>query len=147
MKRSAEVTVFAGLAALIHVSLFATAPQSGVQSSGAGGQAMVSLTAANATVAEMVETWERPPPPPVTTADLDTPEPPPEVPKMPEFELAEAPQVAVQMALPPPGSALGSAVFHRLVRNRRLGRFGRRRGRGFRLWLGGRFRLGWRRGR
>ncbi|MCD9146261.1 energy transducer TonB [Pseudophaeobacter flagellatus] len=101
MKRSAEVTVFAGLAALIHVSLFATAPPSGVQSSGAGGEAMVSLTAASATVAEMVETWERPPPPPVTTADLDTPE----APKMPEFELAEAPQVAVQMALPQPGSA------------------------------------------
>ncbi|WP_278921126.1 energy transducer TonB [Pseudophaeobacter profundi] len=105
MKRSAEVTVFAGLAALIHVSLFATAPQSGVQSSGAGGEAMVSLTAANATVTEMVEAWERPPRPPATSADLVTPDTPPEAPEMPEFQLAEAPQVAVQMALPQPGSA------------------------------------------
>jgi periplasmic protein TonB len=61
MKRAAEFTLLAGLAAFIHVSLFATAPQSGVQSSGAGGEARVSIEAASASLAEMVKAWERPP--------------------------------------------------------------------------------------
>ena len=83
MKRSAEVTLFAGLAALIHVSLFASAPESGVQSSGAGGEAMVSIEAASATVAEMVEAWERPPPrPQMVKPELEQPLTPPDAPQM-----------------------------------------------------------------
>ncbi len=106
MKRTAEVTLFAGLAALIHVSLFASAPESGVQSSGAGGEAMVSIEAASATVAEMVETWDRPPPrPQMENPQLEQPLAPTEAPQMPEFELADAPRAAVLVALKEPEEA------------------------------------------
>ncbi|MEP2715641.1 energy transducer TonB [Pseudophaeobacter sp.] len=106
MKRTAEVTVFAGLAALFHVSLFASAPESGVQSSGAGGEAMVSIEAANATVAEMVEAWNRPPPrPQMADPDLESPLVPTDAPQMPQFELAAAPRAAVQLALTEPEEA------------------------------------------
>lgn len=106
MKRTAEVTLFAGLAALIHVSLFASAPESGVQSSGAGGEAMVSIEAASATVAEMVETWDRPPPrPQMLKPELEQPLAPTEAPQMPEFELADAPRAAVLVALEEPEEA------------------------------------------
>lgn len=106
MKRTAEVTLFAGLAALIHVSLFASAPESGVQSSGAGGEAMVSIEAASATVAEMVETWDRPPPrPQMENPELEQPLAPTEAPQMPEFELADAPRAAVLVALKEPEEA------------------------------------------
>lgn len=106
MKRTAEVTLFAGLAALIHVSLFASAPESGVQSSGAGGEAMVSIEAASATVAEMVETWERPPPrPQMENPELEQPLTPPDAPQMPEFELADAPRASVLVALKEPEAA------------------------------------------
>ncbi len=103
MKRTAEFMLFAGLAAFIHVSLFATAPQSGVQSSGAGGEARVSIEAASASVAEMVKAWERPTPPvPMKNPDLAEPLTPPNTPQMPQFDLAEAPRVAVLVALTEP---------------------------------------------
>ncbi|GAA6196405.1 energy transducer TonB [Pseudophaeobacter arcticus] len=106
MKRTAEITLFAGLAALIHVSLFASAPKSGVQSSGAGGEAMVSIEAASATVAEMVEAWERPPPrPQMVKPDLEQPRTPTDAPQMPQFELADAPRAAVLVALQEPEEA------------------------------------------
>lgn len=106
MKRSAEVTLFAGLAALIHVSLFASAPESGVQSSGAGGEAMVSIEAASATVAEMVKAWDRlPPRPQMENPELEHPLAPTEAPQMPEFELADAPRAAVLVALKEPEEA------------------------------------------
>jgi protein TonB len=107
MKRAAEFTLFAGLAAFIHVSLFATAPQSGVQSSGAGGDARVSIKAASASLAEMVEAWERPTPRvqlknPDLTQPQTQPTTPPTTPKMPQFDLAQAPRVAVLVALAEP---------------------------------------------
>ncbi|WP_122073705.1 energy transducer TonB [Pseudophaeobacter sp. EL27] len=106
MKRTAEVTLFAGLAALIHVSLFASATETGVQSSGAGGEAMVSIEAASATVAEMVKAWERPPPrPQMENPELEQPLAPTEAPQMPEFELADAPRAAVLVALKEPVEA------------------------------------------
>lgn len=106
MKRTAEIALFGGIAALIHVSLFAAAPQTGVRSSGAGGEALVSLQASSATVAQMVEAWERPPPrPPMVQPALERPLTPPEAPQMPQLELAQAPQVAVQVALAQPDSS------------------------------------------
>ncbi|MGR3622355.1 energy transducer TonB [Pseudophaeobacter sp.] len=106
MKRTAEVTLFAGLAAFIQVSLFASAPESGVQSNGAGGEAMVSIEAASATVAEMVKAWERPPPrPQMVEPDLEQPLTPPDAPQVSQFELAEAPRAAVQITLTEPEEA------------------------------------------
>ncbi|MFY0310669.1 energy transducer TonB [Leisingera sp. D0M16] len=106
MKRAAELTVFAGIATLIHVALFATAPRSGAQSSGAGGDALVSVQAADATIAEMVEAWQRPP---QTVPQLETPLPQPltipAAPAVPRFELAQAPRAAAQIALARPAPA------------------------------------------
>ncbi|UWR59734.1 TonB family protein [Phaeobacter inhibens] len=103
MKRAAELTVFAGIATMIHVALFASAPKSGAEASGGGGDAMVSVQAASATVAEMVETWERPP---QTQPQIDTtltpPQTAPTAPVVPQFELAQAPSAARQIALAKP---------------------------------------------
>ncbi|AXT34856.1 TonB family protein [Phaeobacter sp. LSS9] len=103
MKRAAELTVFAGIATVIHVALFASAPKSGAEASGGGGDAMVSVQAASATVAEMVETWERPPQtqPQIDTA-LTPPQTAPTAPVVPQFELAQAPSAARQIALAKP---------------------------------------------
>ncbi|UTS81390.1 TonB family protein [Phaeobacter piscinae] len=103
MKRAAELTVFAGIATVIHVALFASAPKSGAEASGGGGDAMVSVQAASATVAEMVETWERPPQtqPQIDTA-LTPPQTAPTAPAVPQFELAQAPSAARQIALAKP---------------------------------------------
>ncbi|WP_323779361.1 TonB family protein [Leisingera sp.] len=106
MKRAAELTVFAGLAVLIHVALFARMPGSGTQSSGAGGTAMVSIQAAPQAVAEMVEAWERPP---QTTPQIEAqtvePLPPVDAPALPLPALAQAPRAAAQIAMPKPARA------------------------------------------
>ena len=106
MKRAAELTVFAGIAALIHAALFAAAPRSGAQSSGAGGNALVSVQAADATMAEMVEAWQRPPQAmPQLQPDLTRPPAVPAAPAVPQFELAQAPRAAAQIALARPAPA------------------------------------------
>ncbi|WP_245597320.1 TonB family protein [Leisingera caerulea] len=106
MKRAAELTVFAGIAALIHAALFAAAPRSGTQSSGAGGDALVSVQAADATMAEMVEAWQRPPQAvPQLQPDLTRPPTVSAAPAVPQFELAQAPRAAAQIALARPAPA------------------------------------------
>lgn len=102
MKRTAEFIAFAAIAGVIHVALFSSAPDSGVKSSGAGGEALVSIQAAPPTIAEMVEAWERPPQP-VTALDTETPPlPQAQAPALPQFELAQAPRAAALMALADP---------------------------------------------
>ncbi|MGR3759148.1 TonB family protein [Roseobacteraceae bacterium NS-SX3] len=106
MKRAAEIIIFAGIAALIHVALFVTAPRSGAQSSGAGGDAMVSVQAASATVTRMVEAWERPTQAePQLDTNLTQPLPAPAAPAVPQFELTQAPRAAAQIALTKPEPA------------------------------------------
>ncbi|WP_264211210.1 cell envelope integrity protein TolA [Leisingera thetidis] len=106
MKRTAEFTLFAGIAALIHVALFASAPDSGVHSSGAGGSEMISVQAADATVARMVEAWERPLlAQPQLAPDPAPPLQAPAAPELPQFDLARAPQAAAQIALAEPAPA------------------------------------------
>ncbi|MFS4580644.1 energy transducer TonB [Phaeobacter sp. C3_T13_0] len=106
MKHTAELTVFAGIAIVIHVALFATGPRSGAQSSGAGGDAIVSVQAASATVADMVETWERTPQTqPEINSDLIQPQAATTAPEVPQFELAQAPKAARQIALVKPAPA------------------------------------------
>lgn len=106
MKRAAELTVFAGIAVLIHVALFARVPGSGAQSSGAGGTAMVSIQAAPDAVAEMAEAWEQPPQTfPRIAAQSVEPLPPANLPSLPHLTLDQAPRAAAQIAIPAPARA------------------------------------------
>ncbi|MBY6068876.1 TonB family protein [Leisingera aquaemixtae] len=105
MKRAAEFTVFAGLAGLIHIALFATAPETGAQSSGAGGDALVSLQPASAEVARMAEAWQTPPETPqIETRNAD-PLPQVQPPALPQFELARAQRAALLAPLTQPAAA------------------------------------------
>ena len=103
MRRLLETSLFTALSCAILISLFGLMRSEGAVSSGAGGEALVSLEAAAATVAEMVEEWERPPQ--VQAAQEtglpdapDTPTPPP----IPQIELTEAPRAEVALAALPP---------------------------------------------
>lgn len=106
MKRAAEFTVFAGLAGLIHIALFSTAPETGAQSSGEGGDALVSLQPASAEVARMAEAWQTPP---ETAPQIDAPTadaaPSTLVPALPQIDLAQAPRAALLAPLTKPASA------------------------------------------
>lgn len=103
MKRTGEFIAFGGIAALLHVAFFAIAPRSGSQSSGAGGNAMVTLQAADPTIADLVETWQRPV---QTRPQLDTrledPTAATLAPTVPQFELATAPRAAIETRLREP---------------------------------------------
>ena len=104
MKRYLEIGVFITLALGLHVLVFAQRPQSGAQSGGSGGDAIVSIKAAAATVAEMVETWERPPATvpqtqpkltaPTASASMST--------TVPQIDLAPAQRPEMQLAMPLP---------------------------------------------
>ena len=105
MKRAAEFTVFAGLAGLIHIALFASAPETGAQSSGEGGDALVSLQPASAEVARMAEAWQTPPETPqIETRNAD-PLTQVQPPALPQFELARAPRAALLAPLTQPAAA------------------------------------------
>ncbi|MBV1897447.1 MAG: TonB family protein [Rhodobacteraceae bacterium] len=102
MKGLIEILLFAALAVFIHVVLFSTAPAPDSASGGASGTEVVSIAAAAATVAEMVETWQAPPQ--IQTEQPDFRAPPPvaaQSPQMPQIELSQAPRVKMQVALTP----------------------------------------------
>ncbi|SHE93602.1 outer membrane transport energization protein TonB [Loktanella atrilutea] len=64
MRRPAEWLVFGSLAVALHLGALAAyrqEPKDGATSTGDGGEAMVSLEAASATVIDMVAEWDRPP--------------------------------------------------------------------------------------
>ncbi|MEW2914169.1 TonB family protein [Leisingera sp. JC11] len=105
MRRTAEFTVFAGLAGLIHIALFACAPDTGAQSSGAGGEALVSLQPASAEVARMAEAWQKPPETPQPAPPSAEPLPQVQAPVLPQIELARAPRAAVLAPLAQPAAA------------------------------------------
>lgn len=105
MKRAAEITVFAGLAGLIHIALFASAPETGAQSSGAGGDALVSLQPASAEVARMAEAWRKPPDPPQIERQNTDPLPQVQPPALPQIELTQAPRAALLAPLTQPAAA------------------------------------------
>ncbi|XDA96738.1 TonB family protein [Sulfitobacter sp. LCG007] len=106
MKRLVEVAAFAAASVLVHVVLFARMPDEGLDAGGAGGTAALSLQAADATVVEMVRTWDRPPAEVQTAvAQLPAPSGPPApapVPELPGFDLVQAPQAARHVSVPPP---------------------------------------------
>ncbi|MCU0901614.1 MAG: energy transducer TonB [Cypionkella sp.] len=111
------------LAAGLHVAAFALRPQeAGAVASGAGGADLVSLQAADASLAALVEDWDRPPQPqvemppdlaPPAVAELAAPEAPAPAPPVPLAapvlaapdlalpHMAEAP-LAAEVSLPPP---------------------------------------------
>ena len=62
MIRWIEISACIALALFVHVIAFAKSNDPGVQSGGSGGEAVVSIQAAAATVTEMVAAWERPTP-------------------------------------------------------------------------------------
>jgi protein TonB len=98
MKRVFELGVAASLAIAIHIVAFASAPQSGAEATGAGGEAVVSLQGAAPTIVEMVQTWERAPEPIVDiTTELKPDMPATAPPMMPQLETA-APRAEVRLA-------------------------------------------------
>ncbi|MCG7521549.1 energy transducer TonB [Ruegeria sp. Ofav3-42] len=104
MKRALEIFVFVTLSLGVHVLVFAQKPESGLQSGGSGGDAIVSIQAAAATVAEMVETWERPP---VTVPEVQPALATPEVPismamTVPQIDLNPASRPEMRLAMSQP---------------------------------------------
>lgn len=93
------------VAVALHLAAFAwRPPEAGAVSSGAGGEALVSLEASSGSIAEMVEEWERPPepasePPPQVPPQLAQPEPPPQM-AAPDLPVTPVPAPAAPMALP-----------------------------------------------
>lgn len=91
------------LAVGLHVGAFATRPApAGAVSSGSGGEDLVSLQAADASLAELVADWDRPPQPVTEPAPElampEAPEPPPQMAALAEPALPPAPQP--MLALP-----------------------------------------------
>ena len=110
MKRLVEFAVFLALAVGVHLAVASYAPsRDGVQAAGNEGAAVVSLQAATATVADMVEQWETPPDVPDAPAEPVAPQaavPVPQMPKMPQVRVeaspvTEAPKAA-GLAVPQP---------------------------------------------
>lgn len=60
MKGLFEFTGFAGLALALHVAAFQGLPE-GSQSAGSGGDALVTVVSASASLSNMVDAWDRPP--------------------------------------------------------------------------------------
>lgn len=60
MIRWLEIGICAALALAAHLAFFVARPPTGAQAGGAGGEALVSIQAAPASVAAMVAKWERP---------------------------------------------------------------------------------------
>lgn len=60
MRGAFEFTGFAGLALALHVAAFQTLPQ-GSESTGSGGEALVTVTPVSVELSDMVATWDKPP--------------------------------------------------------------------------------------
>ncbi|MEZ5713830.1 MAG: TonB family protein [Paracoccaceae bacterium] len=61
MRTLFEATTFVSLALAAHLALWMPDRDMGVEASGSEGQSLLSITAASASVARMVETWDSPP--------------------------------------------------------------------------------------
>lgn len=104
MRRLVETLVFTSAALATHILIFMQPATGGAQSSGQGGEALVSLTGATAQTRQMVEDWDRPPE--TTPAVLEVVQPPEpdrrDLPQVPTLDPTEAPMVLPSMAAPPP---------------------------------------------
>ena len=94
MKRVAELVAFVALALGVHLAFaLKLDPEDGAESGGQGGEGMVSIAAASASIETMVAQWERPPETVTEVAQRpDTPEPVVEPPRI----AARAPELAPQ---------------------------------------------------
>lgn len=107
MIRWLEIAVFLGLALMLHLALFGLRPEGAQQAAGSGGDAAVSLTAISGSVAQMVETWERPVEvSPVLDRDLAEPARPqdqaaPQIAPLPERPDLQMPQLVPQATQTP----------------------------------------------
>lgn len=103
MKRLIEALLFVGLALGLHVLVAMRGPDDGgTEAAGAGGEAMVSLAAASASVETMVDSWDAPRPPIQSSV---TPTVAPPVPQqvplaLPRLDLPPQPALT-GVALPP----------------------------------------------
>lgn len=61
MRQVAELTLFGALAIGLHIAVMADWPEQGADASGAGGDALVTLTGASTQIETMVANWTRPP--------------------------------------------------------------------------------------
>lgn len=120
MRRVIEGGAALGLALVVHLGGFAFSPEPpSAASSGEGGVDLVSLEAADATIAEMVAEWDRPPdltqpddappdlsePPPAPPPPMAAPEPPPQMAMIMQAPVLAPPPdlpVASPVSLPPP---------------------------------------------
>lgn len=101
VRNALEVPIFGGLATALLIAGFLSFPDMGSQASGSGGTASANISAASATVTEMVEQWTRPQPKPVTVAQLTQPEIADiTAPDLLQIEVSQAPSANVQLALP-----------------------------------------------
>jgi len=104
MKHWIEGALFAVLAVAAHVALFASFPEQGSESGGAGGEYVVSIAGAAPTVRQMVERWEQPPEAPAVQQEvLDTPDSTtPVSPELPQVDQSPAPRAEVRLAMTQP---------------------------------------------
>ncbi len=83
MRKLIESVVFILLASAIHLGLWGPLDEGGAQSAGMGGEDLLTIMPATASVAQMVRDWETPI---ETQTDLTLPEPPqPDTPPLPEI--------------------------------------------------------------
>ena len=100
------------MAITLHILAFAQGPRASLQAGGSGGEAMVSIQAAAATVVELVEAWDRPAVvgPEVQSA-LASPEAvPTEAPTLPQIELSPALRAQVPVAMMEQGRSQDIAI-------------------------------------
>lgn len=98
MRRGVEFVGFAGVAALVHLAIFAYAPSDdGADAGGIGGEAIVTLQGAPDSIAEVIEEWTRPPethtPDVVEQPDVIT-----ETVEMAHLHIDEAPAAKIKIA-------------------------------------------------
>ncbi len=102
MRKPAEITVFFGVAVAVHVVLFALVPREGVEAGGVGGEYLISVQAADATIRELVETWERPPEVVEDQTELDAPDEAALDVNLPVIKPVVAPRAEIQLAMAAP---------------------------------------------
>ena len=61
MRTYFEGSLFLGLALTAHLAVWPSAPETGVEGAGEGGDDLLSVQASNASIATLVETWDSPP--------------------------------------------------------------------------------------
>lgn len=94
MRTLFEITTFLAMAFLAHLAIWSPSQDDGaLQGAGAEGQNLLSIKASNASVAQMVKTWDTPPDTPATLVSMPAPAAPqtPDTPPMPRQTITPSP--------------------------------------------------------